>query len=545
MTTGTPDNLPDAGSDHEAPGPDLRTLFLGGLSRSLGWIVLSTMLGALVGLAIGIGEPNLYVSNAKLLLRVGAREVVSSESMIGSGDVARISAPTMHDEIQMLEDVAIYEKVVRSLGPQQIQRPVDPSREDGPDTPFFVRVLHHFQARAFDEIPADHDCPGASCTTCIGRATQVLMNSTNVEREGDSNVILVSTVSTSPELAQRTVQALVDAFIERHREQFSVQALVEKNRPKVEQAKRDRDAAAIAYVNYVNRTGSDALDPPVPIDVAELNSLEDRLWDAKLELAQLRDQRRSLTERAGDRPAGVTTAGPILMVPNEQYENLLEQKHSLIAERNARPAPSPARAQALDDRIAELDESLSRVPAVVSKAAGRQRSIDPDDVTASLGLQDDEHSLELKIQAITERYQQKKASADEARRKNLMAEQERKDLAANRDSAESRYAQIQDRFSVLEALSAIDLNEDANLRLLQTPTLETEKVGPRRFGLLLKGMLVGLFVGSAFAVTRQKLDSRLRYPSQFERVYGIPVLGVVPQHASLNRLSRLSAGETI
>ncbi|HZJ69861.1 MAG TPA: hypothetical protein VFF36_02950 [Planctomycetota bacterium] len=534
----------DAGAD-QAAGPDLHHLVVGGISRSWRWIVLLTALGAAIGLAIGVAQPNQYVSEAKLLLRVGAREMASSESMIGVREESSSSAPTMYDEIQMLSDVAVFEKVVHTLGPQQVLQPADPSAADGPDTPYVIRAMHALQGGYFAALPNDHDCPGPTCAKCLERATKKLMKNTlPLASEEGSNVIVVRSVSTSPESAQHTVQALVDGFIERHRQQFSIQALVEKIRPKVEAAKRERDAAALAYLENINRTGVGESEPQSPTYLAELNVLEDKLWDARLQLQQLQAERQSLVDRVQEpSPGPVTLYGPVLMIPNGQYESLLEQKLALVGERQGAPPPSAARAREIDGRIVELDQQLARTPRTVAKATESRRIIDSGSgPPVAAGLHDDEHTLELKIKALSDRYEEKKAKSNDARRRNLLAEQQRKDLAATRDIADSRYAQMQERFSTLEALGAIDINDDANLRVLQAPTLEPEKLGPQRAGLLLKGLIAGLLAGIAVAIVRQKLDTRLRYPELFERQEGLAVLGVVPKLPSLRALPESSGG---
>jgi uncharacterized protein involved in exopolysaccharide biosynthesis len=537
----------DTDPEPETPGTDLRTLLLGGLSRSLGWVLFMTALGALAGVIVGLMQPNLYESNAKLLLRVGARELLTSESMLGEVDDPRVSAPTVADEIQMLSDVGLYEKVARHLGPEAILRPADPGREDGPDTPFYGRFMHTAQARLFGALPDDHDCSGATCATCLRKAAKALDKRTVLDAEAGSNVIRVHSVSTSPELAQRTVQALADAYIDRHREQYSIQALVERNRPKVQQAKSDRDAAAVAYLEHINRTGIEGGEPQLaPTSSAELSALEDKLWEARLQLEQVRDRRQAIASRSDGQPDPVQTFGPVVMVPNEAYESLLAQKLGLLAERRARPAPSPSRTRLLDERIAEIEESLSRMPTVVAKATEGRMLVAADEQappTAGIDLAADEHALELKIQALTARYEEKKARSDDTRRQNLLLEQERKDLAVRRDNAEVRYKQLQDRFANFEALGAIDVNEEANLRVLQAPTIERDKVGPERGTLLLKGLLVGLLVGAVIAVARHKLDTRVRYPELCEHNHGLPVLGVVPRHSSLRELSRAAHWE--
>ena len=551
MTRSNLDSPLDAAPEAELPGPDMRTLLLGGLSRSFGWVLFFAALGALAGVLVGLVQPNLYESNSKLLLRVGARELLTSESMLGAVEDPRLSAPTVADEIQMLSDVALYEKVARDLGPETILKPADPGREDGPGTPFYTRAMHTLQARLFGALPgvlpADHDCAGAACATCLRKAAKSLAKHTELGGEEGSNVIRVRSVSTSPELAQRTVQALTDAYIDRHREQYSIQALVERNRPKVQQAKRDRDAAAVAYLEHINRTGIEGGEPQLaPTSAAELSALEDKLWEARLQLEQVRDRRQAIASRSEGQSDPIQAFGPVVMVPNEAFESLLAQKLGLLAERRARPAPSPSRTRLLDERIAEIEESLSRMPTVVAKATEGRMLVSSDEeipLAAGVDLAADEHALELKIQALTARYEEKKARSDETRRQNLLLEQERKDLAVRRDHAETRYKELQDRFATFEALGAIDVNEEANLRVLQAPTLEREKVGPERGELLLKGLVVGLLFGGVFAVARQRLDSRVRYPELFEHAHGLPVLGVVPRHPALRELSRTAPWE--
>jgi uncharacterized protein involved in exopolysaccharide biosynthesis len=543
MVNGTPDTLPDLGAEAEAAGPDLRDLFVRGLSRSLPWVVAFTVIGMLAGLWVGVTQPNLFVSNTKLLLRVGARELVSSESMIGPEDESRVSGPTMFDEIQMLSDVAIFQKVALTVGPQEILRAADPSRDDDDETPAHTRLLHSFQSSMFGSLALDHDCPGATCTTCLRQATKELVTNTSIDSEMGSNVILVSYVSTSPEKAQKITQALADAFIERHREQFSIQALVEKNRGKVEQAKRERDEAAAAYIDHLNRTGLAGGDTLNPLLITELHALDKELFDAKSLRAEIQQKRASLTERAQNEPPPLVPVGPSLMVPNTQYEAQLELKRNFITQRRNLAPSNVVGAKELDARIAAIDEVLSRMPRVVTQAAdSRELMGSTAGLHGRLDLEVDENSLDVRIQMLTERYNEKKAAADDLRRSSLTVDLERSDLADARDNAENRYKQMQDRFAVLEALSAIDINEDANLRVLQAPTLERDKVGPKRLSLLLKGMIAGFLAGAVFAVMRQRIDRRLRYPELFEAAHGLPVLGVVPQVAGLRRLPR-GAGE--
>ena len=49
------------------------------------------------------------------------------------------------------------------------------------------------------------------------------------------------------------------------------------------------------------------------------------------------------------------------------------------------------------------------------------------------------------------------------------------------------------------------------------------------------GGILGLMLGLGLAFILHRLDRRLRDPSQLEEIYGVPVVGVVPESAALNR----------
>jgi uncharacterized protein involved in exopolysaccharide biosynthesis len=149
-----------------------------------------------------------------------------------------------------------------------------------------------------------------------------------------------------------------------------------------------------------------------------------------------------------------------------------------------------------------------------------------------------EQEVDVNIPAIDQRLTEKRKELSDLRKQNLSALLRQRDLESVRDAEEARYKALLQRFSALDELGNIDLHEDPNLRLLQPATFEPEKVAPNRLSLILKGLCGGLLAGLAFAVVRQRLERRLMQPETFERAHGLPVLGVVPDVASLHRLSK-------
>lgn len=517
-------------------GPDLRVLVLRGVRRSKRWIVVLSILGASVGLVAGLLQPNQYESHAKLLLRVGAREAMSAESLAGIDDHHNGTRPTVGDELQMLSDVAVFERVVRKIGVRAILAPADPRGEDGPTTSAPVRWLHAVQARVLAWTAAEHDADGHEAELALRTATKSLIENTRVTNEPGTNVIVVRHTSTSPEKARVITEALANAFIERHRDQFSTQPFVDKNRGKLADAKAQRDAAADAYFGHLDQCSFVDLAVQGPALLTEIEMLDRELFGARLRREEIAQQRSSLVDRMKGGPADIEVVRPAVLVPNEEWETLLTLKRTLLAQRTNlafenRPLDEARRLRdQYDEQIARVEAQLRTTPKAVTQSTEQRESVGPSALAIQVGdLEVEDAALVVKVELLRARLDEKNALAQELRR----CERTHADLASLRDAESGRYRHLVERFSVLEALGNMDVQEDANLRWLQLATLEREKIGPKRAGLLLKGLIAGLLAGVAIAVLRQRFDTTLGDPLEFERDSGVPVLGVVPDHAPL------------
>jgi hypothetical protein len=345
-------------------------------------------------------------------------------------------------------------------------------------------------------------------------------------------------------MARSTCHALADAFIERHRLQFSITPLLESSRAQLEEARLARDEAVRVYVEQASRSGIAQLETQVPRLEIELASLETELFSARVRGEEISRLRTSLENRLQGMPAEVEVLGPSAMIPNEEYETQLTLKRMLLAQKQEmliqnRPSEEVRRQEReFDNQIAKVDKKLGETPKAVPQST-EQENLGPSAMeTRLVDLEVEDEALSVRLGLLESRLETKRAGLIEIQRQLLTATMLRRDLITARDAEEARYAHLLQRSSVLEALDEIDVNEEASLRALQVPTLEHEKVGPMRASLALKGLLVGIAAAIAFAVLRQRFERRLRYPEAFERVRGVPVLGVVPHLSSLRRLER-------
>ena len=533
--------------DSEGGGPEQRLLFVRSLARSLPWMILLVVLGAAAGLAMGLLQPNRFASNAKLFLRMGAREQLTSESLIDFDERQHAPPPTMVDELQMLSDAAIFERVVRAVGVRVVTQAADPERDDGPLTSWPVHLMHRLQGYVLRHTAKQGSDSGEDE---LRVATRILSENTVVTNEPRSSVILISNTSSTPETARGIVQALASAFIQRHREQYSIENLLEKSRKALEESRLTRDRAAKAYVEQVSQSGIVVLESQVPRLETELSSLEAEVFAAGVRREELSRVRKSLSNRLQGIPVEVEIQRPAVMIPNEDYETQLALKRMLLAQKQemliqSRPSEETRRREKeFDNQIAKVDERLKATPKAIVQGSEMQENLGRTAMeTRIVDVEVEDEALLVKLGLLETRVESKRARLGELQKQLLSATMTRKDLAAGREAEELRYAHLQERSSVLEGLE--NINSEVNLSVLQAPTLELEKTSPKRGGMLLKGLALGLSAAFAFAVLRQMLERRLCDPESFEHARGVPVLGVVPHLAALRRLRpRALAGGT-
>jgi polysaccharide biosynthesis transport protein len=100
-------------------------------------------------------------------------------------------------------------------------------------------------------------------------------------------------------------------------------------------------------------------------------------------------------------------------------------------------------------------------------------------------------------------------------------------------------ADLKDRANSLQILSQLQSGE---VQLEQQAITPTGPSSPSVLRNTVLGVVLGLLVGLAAAFLLQRLDRRIREPSDLEEVYGVPLLGVVPESQALRQAQESGAG---
>lgn len=525
--------------DEEPPNPfDLKVLVLYAAARFRVQIAIFAVTGAVLGLLAGAAQPNIYTTNPKLRFQASVRQLLSDEAAFGvdSGDLRR-SSTAVEEELELLNDPVIYERVVDQFGAREILKVEDPRAGDGGGASMPVKLMHALQASLLHLKGLDDPCPDGETSECRQAAVESLIANTKLKSIRRTNIIDVTFSSTSPAKAKRIADELLLQFRARHREEYEAQGQLETLQTNKRVAFESLQEARQKAAEFKAQCGYWDLDNDFAACQEEilLKTREEANIKQRAEL--LKGQVSSLEQDLNIRASDGGEAGGEDRRLNPAYRSAVSQLGAYereIQEIDLKPNPgaiSVRRRAQLTENVKKLQAALQRgeIPKYASDSALMELEQTDDPAIAEMrGLlatyKADLSGAVIESEAVRDRLEQLRAQRETM--EECRGEHTR--LKANVDLAEAKYLQIRGNEKNLSSLAVMDQEKRSNLSVFRPARMPVDKDGPQRSKPLMVALIAGLVSGLGLAVLRQLLDARVRYRETVENSLGLRVICVVP-----------------
>jgi len=523
---------------------DLRSL-LQGLARSGRWIAALVLLGSLVGLGYGLARPNQYVSEGKIEVRLGIRERHTPESSLDPTIDAPALVPGIGDEIVLLYNPVVYERIARQIGPERLLAPYDPAASEGSDRPFPTRWFHALQSWWF-RWQAAVRTPEEALLEAATIADQAI----EVAALDNTSYLWIRSTASTPELAQLLTRTYVTTARQWHREVYSSSTELSFVSDQLKRYEEESLAAERAYTEHRDQCGFYDLEAQKKSSVATLGDHDTRIQENTIRLFEIEDELAFVEKELEATPTTIEKLIPPSIRVNPEYQAALDQLQELTGERTALVSVytegSEIFRRKVDRLEAEIERAEKRLKGTLEfiEYGAVTREVSPHPRHEELSIRRNELRREKQTRAKTaELWQRSKDEQDKRLRAALQCETIHRDHSQAVERSKARVQELSAALERAQALALLDRQEDMDsLRIALDGDLPREMEGPDRTRFLVLGLFGGLAGGMFLAALRFLLDTRVRAPEVLQKELGLDVIGVVPEARAWRKASARTGG---
>ncbi len=342
----------------------------------------------------------------------------------------------------------------------------------------------------------------------LARLAERLRGGFSVSPIEDTQLVVLTYVSTSPELATRVVNGYAEAFIE-----WGIET---------------RTSTVGKASDYLT---------------AQIRSLREEIDEGQLEL----------NAYTVDRDIALDPAGEALV---ERRRKLEGQYNEVVAERISREVAyrqlhnmSEATIAVTDTRVRNLEEELFQLESGYQENLETYRPEWPDMVELEGRITERREQLQQERRLAADRVRDQKYAeyqqalreedsinvelrklASEARQYNSSA-LEYRNLVTRIETRKDLLNELLKRQSQTEVAARVQPSQESNVRIVDTAVVPGEPFRPLLKKDLLRALLLGLLLGVGAVVTLEYFDRTIKTPEELENLLGLPNLAVIPDIA--------------
>ena len=455
--------------------------------KALGFFLTTVLVTLIAILAIS----PVYESEAKLLIKVGRESVAMDPSVLGpTMNVLQERRNEINSEIGILTSPYLIERVVADIG---IDAFVDP--DDFAEVP---------RARVYE--------------VAVGEFHRDFVASSS----GDDDIIYLSYRASSPELAQRALDRLIEQYIDRRIEIHSTQASPAFFREHSTDLLGRLTAAENALEDFRTRRQISSIEVQKEAMISQLSGLDMAIneFEGQVDASNARiiALQGSIESRPEVRELNRTTG-----ISN----NAADQIKSKLIELRMREADLSARYPDDERAIVDIRQQIRVATEELAKEQETHTEV-------TMGV--DTTADALRLDLVTERSQ---LYAAMARLRTLRSERQSRQEQLNQlagdeielarlerevDIADEEYREYMSRHQRANISAAMDSSRVSNVSVVQPASYTSRPVAPRRKLSLLLAILAGIFGGLGLAFLAEYLDNSIKTRDDVSRRLGLPVL---------------------
>jgi len=343
-----------------------------------------------------------------------------------------------------------------------------------------------------------------------------------------TNFVEVSFKDSDPALAQKSLNWLSTAFLDKHAELRRPAGTYRFFDTQTKQLDEQLQTAQAALITFQQQNNLVSLNQEKLLALDNYNRINQEIGDAKTNLQESDRRLSTLQRQIGEVNGRITTQ--VRDIPN-QYS--AEHLNSLVIDLQNKRTQLIKRFQPTDPLIQEVDEQIATTQAALRKATEqntvetvsdnnpvRQSLEQARETTATNASGTNARLTALGTQAGTYA-----ARLDDLRKvsvQNDMLERRVQELKQNRDL----YAQKRDEANIDDQL---DRSKIVDVSIAQEPTISLQPVQPHRLTSLIFGVLVACFASFAFVLIKDAMRETAFTPAELEAMVGCPVLATIPE----------------
>jgi uncharacterized protein involved in exopolysaccharide biosynthesis len=487
-------------------------------------LILSFFLTTVIVTALGtfLSAPN-YEAMASILVKKASAEVPLVPKESSQLIISQVSEEDLNSEMTILKSRQAIEDTLRALR-------VDESKRH-----------ESLAARAWKAVAS---VLGAPRLSYFDEMVLQLEKTIEVRPIRKSNVLEVRYRHTDPEWATRVVQGLTEVYLARRAQVYQSPQAVAFFDEAMRKAAARLEKAEQALKAYSNEAGVSVLglagDPQSL--AAEKTAVLQRLAGFETELSEARVQIQQQAERVTALEAQLAGEPERLRSPLRlnQDPTTEELERALVALQLKRDAlvqdftPENRQVRDVDQQIRTTEERLKTAEERVTSINRTEvNKVNQDLKAILLAARADLRGARARHDSLQVQVASHRRTLEQLDQKGFTIEGLRREAKA----AEDAYMLYQKKHEEARISAAMDQQKIVNVSIAQPAQRPLRPVGPRKALSLLLGLLLGALGGLGLAFVTEYFDHSLTTGRDLEARVGIPLLGSIPDQASLARTS--------